>query len=113
MPYAIYQPGLDMPDLTDQQVADIDRILAVNTACKALPVIDPFEGVLPTVLPTGFNHRPWCEIRLEVYYAEDRIQDGESCANRIADQVSEVVGYIATVWMNVGGTFFQGRSDRA
>jgi hypothetical protein len=114
VPYATYSPGLDRPDLDNDQVEAIDRILAAETAYGDgdLSVIDPFTGVLPSVNPTGMNRRPWCEVRLEVYYAQERIDRGPDCANAIADQVASVVGYRTTVWMNVGGTFFQGDSER-
>ena len=88
----------------------IDQILATNTACESLPVIDPFEGVLTTVYPPGFNRRPWLEIQLSVYFQPDRVANGEERANAIADQASAVVGYDATVWMDVGGTYFQVRA---
>ncbi len=112
MPYADYKPGLNQPDLTDEQVEAINRILALQTACQDLPEIDPFTGVLPTVFPEGMNRRPWAEIRLSVFWKQDRIDRGDTCANNIADEVAELLGYPATVWMDVGGTYFQGDSER-
>ncbi len=123
MPYADYYPGFGSPNFTDDQVAAIDQILAEETACKALPVIDPVDGVIPAVYPTGINRRVHCVIRLEVYYQPDRIKAAPNAVNRIADRIArEVVGCPTKVWMNIGskktrkqnkvGSFFEGRSDR-
>ncbi len=123
MPYADYYPGFGSPDLTDDQVAAIDQILAEETACKALPVIDPVDGVIPAVYQTGINRRVHCVIKFEVYYQPDRLKVAPYAVNRIADRIAtEVVGRPTKVWMNIGskktrkknkaGSFFEGRSDR-
>lgn len=114
MPYCTYSPGLGKSNLTDDQVDAIDRVLALETAYGdgALSVIDPQTGVLTTVNPTGMNRQRSCEVRLEVFWAQERIDRGQVAADAIADQVCGFVGYHTTVWMNVGGTFFFGDSQR-
>lgn len=112
MPYADYKPGLNRPNLTPDQVKTIDQILADETVCKDLPEIDPFKGVLPTVFSSGMNRRPSAEISLSVFWKQDRFDRGDDCANAIADKVAALLGYPATVWMAIGGDFFQGDSDR-
>ena len=114
MPYATYSPGYGRRPLAKGKVTAIDSVLANETAYGKgkLSVIDPFKGVFPTVNPPGMNRRPWCEIRLEVFWSAARIKRGQICADAIADQVKAIVGYGTTVWMNVGGTFFQGDSER-
>ncbi len=112
MPFADYKPGYGEDDLSDVEVTAIDVIVARYTSCEALPDIDPFEGVLPTVYWKGMNRRSSAEIRLSLWSHPDRVKNGQDRVNAMADEVKAVLGYPVQVWMVMEDNIFHGESER-
>lgn len=112
MPMADYYPGLTQSELTDEQVAQIDAILAAQTSFGDgdLSAIDPFEGVWPNKHKVGTNRRDPFVVRLDVYHSPEREAVGPERAKAMADQIAAVVGHPTFVWYGMESRRFEAYS---